>query len=249
VNYVTCNSHAGPGPAWHAHRLTGRAARSISYGGTGPSERLDATTGAVILVAPTSPKRWASKAPDWGFIHARPLVVGDGCSSRWAGCSPPTIAPRAIRAGTVPRTEGATARRRDYLAGVTIRCADWCEHRGPPASRRRRGVPLSYSWKGADRIIPAGVIGDGQLCSAAAGSSRPCPRRGHAWQMRWLRVEERWRSEGLQPSFNDTVIHKGHAYGFVGPRLACIDLEDGARKWRTATMPVSAPPWRIRTCY
>jgi hypothetical protein len=45
-------------------------------------------------------------------------------------------------------------------------------------------------------------------------------------------VTERWTSNGLKPHFNDYVIHKGHAYGFDGSILACIDLQDGARKWK-----------------
>jgi len=45
-------------------------------------------------------------------------------------------------------------------------------------------------------------------------------------------VEERWTSNRLKPSFNDFVIHNGHAFGFDGSILACIDLKDGARKWK-----------------
>ena len=36
----------------------------------------------------------------------------------------------------------------------------------------------------------------------------------------------------MKPSFNDIVVHKGHAFGFVGPNLTCIDISDGKRKWR-----------------
>jgi len=38
-------------------------------------------------------------------------------------------------------------------------------------------------------------------------------------------------SDGLLPYFSDFVVHRGHAYGFNGNTLACIDVGDGARKW------------------
>ena len=52
-------------------------------------------------------------------------------------------------------------------------------------------------------------------------------RQGAGWA-----VEERWTSRGLKPYFNDYVVHEGHAYGFDGNILSCIDLADGARKWK-----------------
>jgi hypothetical protein len=52
-------------------------------------------------------------------------------------------------------------------------------------------------------------------------------RESGAWK-----VEERWTSTGLKPYFNDFVVHNGHAFGFDGSILACIDLADGTRKWK-----------------
>jgi hypothetical protein len=45
-------------------------------------------------------------------------------------------------------------------------------------------------------------------------------------------LEERWTTRGLKPYFNDFVVHKGHAFGFDGSILACIELENGERKWK-----------------
>jgi len=32
--------------------------------------------------------------------------------------------------------------------------------------------------------------------------------------------------------FNDCIIHKGNAYGFDGPSIACNDIKDGKRNWK-----------------
>ena len=49
-------------------------------------------------------------------------------------------------------------------------------------------------------------------------------------------VEERWTSSGLKPYFNDFVVHKGHAFGFDGSILACIDLADGTAQMEGRTL-------------
>jgi outer membrane protein assembly factor BamB len=69
------------------------------------------------------------------------------------------------------------------------------------------------------------VVGDAM---GGLGVRRIAVKKGSAgWS-----AEERWTTRGLKPYFNDFVIHKGHAFGFDGAILSCIDLENGERKWK-----------------
>jgi outer membrane protein assembly factor BamB len=45
-------------------------------------------------------------------------------------------------------------------------------------------------------------------------------------------AEEKWTSNKLKPNFSDFVIHKGYVFGFEGPVLECINIENGERRWR-----------------
>ena len=96
-----------------------------------------------------------------------------------------------------------------------------------PADGRRLWEHL---WRGFPMVQPA-LTADGDVLIVASGESgtrRIAVTRGAGG---WT-VAERWTSRGLKPYFNDFVVHKGHAFGFDGSILACIDLEDGTRKWK-----------------
>jgi len=90
-----------------------------------------------------------------------------------------------------------------------------------------------YSWEGGAIVQPAITTDGAVLINAMSmmggvGTRRLAVARGPGG---WT-AEERWTSNGLKPYFNDFVLHKGHAFGFDGSILACIDLEDGKRKWK-----------------
>ena len=90
-----------------------------------------------------------------------------------------------------------------------------------------------HEWAGGAIVQPA-VTADGDVLINTIGmNGRP---RGAALAIAhdsggWT-ASERWTSNGLKPYFNDFVVHKGHAYGFDGSILSCIDLADGTRKWK-----------------
>lgn len=93
------------------------------------------------------------------------------------------------------------------------------------------GVLLwEHLWSGHPIVQPA-LIADGDILVSTDeknGVRRITVANGpEGWT-----VEEQWTSKGLKPYFNDSVIHNGHVYGFEGPRLGCIGIEDGTRKWR-----------------
>ena len=87
---------------------------------------------------------------------------------------------------------------------------------------------------GRRRHRAAGVTADGDiLINAMSMMGGVGIRRLHVTHRpEGWKVEERWTSRGLKPYFNDFVVHKGHAFGFDGSILSCINLADGERKWK-----------------
>ena len=94
-------------------------------------------------------------------------------------------------------------------------------------------VLWKHSWPGAPMLQPAVIADDGILITTSSAAGGAGARRLAVVQGPggWT-AEEVWTSTGLKPYFNDFVVHEGHAYGFDGSILACIDLQDGKRKWK-----------------
>jgi outer membrane protein assembly factor BamB len=227
VRFWESNGGAGP-----RGTPTLRDGRVYALGATGILNALNAVSGAVLWSRHAATDA-AVELPIWAFASS-PLVTDDVVivalsgrlvaydartgAARWfgpvggAGYSSPHLVTingvtqvlllRGSRTISVAPADGALLWEHTWEPGV--------------------GIVQPALAPGGDVLI---TIGDAM---GGIGIRRVAAAQGAAgWS-----VTERWTSRGLKPYFNDFVVHNGHAYGFDGSILACIDLEDGARKWK-----------------
>jgi len=218
-------SNAGPGPRATPALSNGRV---YTQGATGIVNVLDAATGAVVWTR-NSVNDTGAKIPGWG-IAGSPLVVNDLVivaasgslvaydlatgNPRWQGpsgaagySSPQLVTINGVQQVVLLNSNGA----------ISVSLAD--------------GKPLwEHKWEGVP-IVQPGVAPNGDLLVSVSESSGlrrlAVAQSSGAWT-----VQERWTSEDIYPWFNDFVIHKGHAFGFNGSSLVCVNLDDGKLKWK-----------------
>ncbi len=172
-----------------------------------------------------------TKVPMWGFASS-PLVLDDVVIVAATG---KLVA--YDRASGAPRWSGPahgmsySSPQRATIGGVAqvlLLSADGATSVAPADGK----VLWEHKWPGFTIVQPALIAGGDVLVSTAGGTGGLGIRRlGVAHEPGGWTVRERWTSDGLCPYFNDFVVHRGHAYGFDGSTLACIDLEHGTRKW------------------
>jgi outer membrane protein assembly factor BamB len=224
-------ANAGPGPRATPTLDGGRV---YAFGATGILNVLDAADGAVVWSRDAASDT-GTEVPYWGFASS-PLVVDDVVIVAVAGQLVGYDRLSGERRWLGPAGEtGYSSPHRATIDGVTqvlLLNGD-----GLMAVSPEDGTLLwRYAWPG-DGIVQPVLTSDGDVLigtgsgmgdGIGAGVQRLSVTSG---QDGW-RIEERWTSSGLKPYFNDYVVHEGHAFGFDGGILACIDLEDGERSWK-----------------
>ena len=222
-------SNAGAGPRATPTLSNGRV---YTFGATGILNALDAGNGAVVW-SRNAASDTGAKVPDWGFASS-PLVVDDvvivAASGTLAAYDLATGKPRwfgpagggSYSSPHLVTIDGVAQVLLLSGAGATsVAPADgtllW-EHAWPGVPHRAAGPDRGRRRPDQRHRRMTGGIGMRRIAVAHGPGG-------------WT-VEERWTSNGLKPYFNDFVVHKGHAFGFDGSILACIDLEDGKRKWK-----------------
>ena len=218
-------SNAGPGPRATPTLSNGRV---YSLGATGILNVLDAGTGKVIW-SRNAVSDTGAKIPGWG-ISGSPLVVNDVVIVAASG----SLAAYDIATGKPRWTGPTTGVSYSSPQLVTINGVSQIlllSEKGATSVSVTDGTKLwEHAWEGVPIVQPA-MMTNGDLfisVSDSSGVRRLAVANGpNGWT-----AAERWTSEYLNPYFNDFVLHKGHAFGFDGSSLACINLEDGNRRWK-----------------
>ncbi len=224
-------SNAGAGPRGTPTLSNGRV---YALGGTGILNALDERTGSVVW-SRNAAADTKKKVPDWG-IASSPLVVGDAVIVATAGVlaaydlgggNPRWVGPAEGSGYSSPHlaTIGGVAQILLLNGTGAISVA--------PADGK---LLWQHAWN-SDGIVQPFVVGGSDVLlgsgssMAEVGLRRISVTRGADGPNAW-NVAERWTTNSLKPYFNDFVVHKGHAFGFDGSILACVDLADGQRKWK-----------------
>ncbi len=222
-------SNAGPGPRGTPAVSNGRV---HTFGATGILNAIDARNGAVVW-SRNAAIDTKTKIPGWGFASS-PLVVGDTVIVAAAGA----LAAYDVAKGN-PRWFGPTGGHgysSPQLSTINgVQQVLLLNGEGAISVAPSDGKLLwKHEWKSDGIVQPAVLaggdvlIGSGSGIGVEVGLRRVAVAHGaEGWS-----VQERWTSNFLKPYYNDFVVHKGHAFGFDGSILACIDLADGKRKWK-----------------
>ncbi len=219
-------SNAGAGPRATPTLDSGSL---YTFGATGILNALDAADGTVIW-SRNAASDTDSEIPGWGFASS-PLVIGDlvvvAVEGVLAAYDRDTGAPRWFG------PKGGYGYSSPHLltfAGVE----QILLLRGNEAisvAPSDGALLWQHALPSGTSIVQPALTADGDVL-ISDGEKTGLRRIAVARESSSWTTQERWTSNGLKPYFSDFVIHKGHAFGFDGSILACIDVETGKRRWK-----------------
>ncbi len=219
------DSHAGAGPRSTPTLNNGRV---YTLGGTGILNVLEANNGNLI---------WSSNAahylnvklPGWGYTGS-PLVVDSLVIVALSG----KLAAYDLVTGRIrwssPDDSGSYSSPH-LISTDGIRQILFMNYSGAHSFSPENGKQLWQLPLNSYQIIQPAVISESDILISTgefSGLQRITVKNSSSG---WT-AKECWKSNLLRPNFNDLVIHKNYIYGFDGSSLACIDLENGERKWK-----------------
>ncbi len=215
---------ATPGPRATPTLVDGRL---YTFGGTGILNVLNVKDGSLIW-SRNSTDDADVKAPVWGFASS-PLVVGDivlvHVTDKLVAYDVATGEPRWFG----PVGSGYSSPQLLTIDGIEqVLLASGT---GLTSFSPADGTILwEYVSPEGDRILQPTLTANGDilLSDVIKNVNRfAIGKEQGGWE-----IDKGWTSSGMKPNFFDLVVHKGHAYGFDGPILACLETTDGNRKWK-----------------
>jgi outer membrane protein assembly factor BamB len=227
VRFWESNGGAGPRATPTLHN-----GRVYTLGATGIVNALDARNGTVAW-SRNAAADTGRKIPDWGLAGS-PLAIDDlvilAVAGQLVAYDAATGHPRWFGPGGGGGYSSPHLATIDGVAQVLLLRGARTLSVSPADGQ----VLWEHSRQGAVSIVQPALTGDGDVLVASgdAMGGNALLRLGVSRGSTGWTVEERWSSRGLKPYFNDFVVHEGHAFGFDGSILACVDLADGTRKWK-----------------
>lgn len=217
-------SNAGAGPRGTPTLSNGRI---YSFGATGILNVLDARNGAVVWTRNVAAET-NMKIPFWGFSSS-PLVVGDLVIVAATGQLVAYETATGNRRWVGPAGGGSYSSPHLVTINGVAQVLLTSDGRLTSVSVADGKQLWQHEWAANSIVQPALIASDNVLITSQEAGIRRLALTNNAgvWS-----VAERWTSNGLKPYFNDFVVHKGHAFGFDGRILSCVDLNDGQRKWK-----------------
>ena len=228
--------HRDPARFWEANAGAGPRAtptlsngRVYTFGATGILNALDAGDGTVVWSRNAAADTEA-EIPGWGFASS-PLVVDDvvivAVEGALAAYDLATGQPRWLGPDGGQGYSSPHLLTIDGIAQILL-----LSGAGAASLAPANGALLwEHPWPGGARIVQPALTADGDIL-ISRGEKTGMRRIAVAHGPGGWTIEERWTSVRLKPYFSDFVVHQGHAFGFDGSILACIDIEDGKRKWK-----------------
>lgn len=220
------DSHAGAGPRGTPTLSNGRV---YTLGATGILNVLNALDGSVVWSRNAATDADV-KSTGWGFTSS-PLVIEDlvivAAAGKLAAYDRNTGEPRWFG------PDGGAGFSSPHLATIDgVEQILLMSKAGVAGFTPAEGTLLWEHLWDEGRIVQPALTGDGDLL-LSAGGTKGIRRLSITHDPEGWKIEERWTSLKMKPNFNDIIVHKGHVFGFNGPNLVCIDVEDGKRKWRS----------------
>jgi len=222
-------SNGGAGPRATPSLDSGRV---YAFGATGLLNALDESSGSIVWSRNVS-RDSHTEVPMWGFTSS-PLVIDDqvivAASGKLAAYDLATGKPRWFGPSV---GESYSSPHRVTIGGVTQIVL--LTGTGTISVAPSDGTVLwKHAWAGGGAIVQPASTPDGDVLvtTLAATGGFGVRRLTIAHGSTGWTAQERWTSTGLKPYYNDYVVHNGYAFGFDGSILSCIDLKDGARKWK-----------------